>query len=351
MRKKIETSKRTILLTGAGGYIGAVATKVLLNKGYRVRALDSFYWGTKPLHEFKNNIQLVRQDIRDIRPDVLKGVDAVIHTAGLSNDPMADFNPKANFEINTTATARFAKICKMNSIKKFIFASSASIYDRTDGGNLLQDENSIVKPKAAYSLSKLKAEQELIRIKDNDFCPVIFRQGTVYGYSPRLRYDLVVNTMVKDALSSQVINVFCKGKQWRPLVDVRDVATAYVKAIEHPNSDISGEVFNLLYKNYSILELARAVRKVLKEEFNLDIKVVIDNTTKIGRNYKIASEKLNAQFKWKPKYSVENSVRDLVKQIKRNNNTDFTHPRYYNIEWMKLLVETDQILSSTGKIF
>ncbi|MEK7581001.1 MAG: SDR family oxidoreductase [Patescibacteria group bacterium] len=351
MRKRIKIINKVILLTGAGGYIGAVTTKTLLNKGYEVRALDSFYWGLKPLQEFKNNIEIIREDIRNVNPKILNGVHTVIHTAGLSNDPMADFNPSANFEINTTATARLAKICKKNGVKKFIFASSASIYDRARGGNILQDESSNVSPVAAYSLSKFKAEQEIIKIKNNDFCPVIFRQGTVYGYSPRLRYDLVVNTMVKDALNCRRINVFCKGMQWRPLVDVRDVAEAYVRAIECKNLMINGQVFNLLYKNYTMIELARIVKKILKEKFNLDIRIVIDNTPKIGRNYKISSEKLNRYFKWKPKYSVEDAVQDLVKQIKRNTNTDFTHPRYYNIEWMKLLVETSQILSSTDKIF
>lgn len=344
-------SRKIILVTGAGGYIGAVAVGELLKNGYSLRALDTFYWGLDVLQMYSGKIEIIRADIRNIKASVLKGVMAVIHAAGLSNDPMADFNPKANFEINTKATIRFAKLCKENSVNKFIFASSASIYDRINGANIFQDENTRVNPKAAYSLSKFKAEREILKLKDTNFCPVIFRQGTVYGYSPRLRYDLVVNTMVKDALMSKVINVFCNGEQWRPLIDVKDVAGAYIKAIKHPSSDISGQVFNLLYKNYRILELAKVVKKVLKEKFNINIKVVIDTAPKIGRNYKITSEKLYSYFEWKPKYSVEASVENLVKQIIRNNNTVFTHPRYYNIEWMKLLVETNQIISSTGKIF
>lgn len=343
--------KHLILVTGAGGYIGSVTVRALLERGYKVRALDTFYWGTYPLKPVSNDIQIVKEDIRNVKPSIVKDVKTVIHTAGLSNDPMADFNPKANFEINTVATSRFAQICKKNGVKKFIFASSASIYDRKNGNSFLQDEQSEVNPTAAYSLSKLKAEKSLIKLKDKEFCLVIFRQGTVYGYSPRLRYDLVVNTMVKDALQANSINVFCKGKQWRPLVDVEDVARAYISAIELDNDHICGQVFNLHYKNFTMIELAMSIKKVLKSKFNREIKINIDNSPKIGRNYKMDGAKLRKVFKWQPTVSIEASVQNLVKSILSNKHTDFNNPKYYNIEWMKLLIDTQEILKNTSRIF
>lgn len=343
--------KETILFTGAGGYIGSVAVSILLEKGYKVKALDVFYWGLETLPKKSHAIEIIKADIRDINPKVLKGVKTVIHAAGLSNDPMADFNPKANFQINTTATINFAKLCKKNGVKKFIFASSASIYDRPDADKVLQDENSTVSPIAAYSLSKHKAEIGIRKLMDKNFSPIIFRQGTVYGYSPRLRYDLVVNTMVKDAMQNKIINVYCRGMQWRPLIDVKDVARAYIAAIEADSVKLNGQILNLLYKNYTIIELSRHIKKILKQKFKIDVKIKVYDSKSIGRNYKISGEKAKKLLNWQPRFSVEDAVEDLVKNITKNKNTDFNHPRYYNIEWMKLLLETQQILSFSKKIF
>lgn len=349
--KTRQKPRETILITGAGGYIGAIATKELLKSGYRVKALDTFYWGLEPLKDLSAKIEIIKCDIRDAKADVLKGVENVIHTAGLSNDPMADFNPKANFQINAEATIRFAKICKESSIKKFIFASSASIYDSKNSAKVLQDENSKVSPKAAYSVSKLQAERGILKLASKNFCPIIFRQGTVYGYSPKLRYDLVVNTMVKDALQSGIINVYQHGVQWRPLVDVVDVARAYILALKSENPDTCGQIFNLRYKNYTVLELSRVIKRTLELKFNIKVKLKIENGSKVGRNYKISGDKLYKVFKWRPVISPENSAQNLVVKIRKNKNTDFTHPRYYNIEWMKLLTHTQEIVKGAKRIF
>ncbi len=340
-----------VLLTGAGGYIGSVVLNKLVENGYKVRALDAFYWGIKPIEHLKTKVEIVKCDIRDIKPTMLEGVENVIHTAGLSNDPMADFNPKANFQINTQASAKLAKLCKDSKIHRFIFASSASIYDRKNGGKIFQDENSNVIPTAAYSVSKLKAEKAILKLADKKFCPVIFRQGTVYGYSPRLRYDLVINTMVKDALQKGFIRVFDQGKQWRPLVDVNDVAKAYILSLESLDEEICGKVFNLFYKNYTVMEIAKSIQQVLLDKFNIKINVSVEISKKRGRNYKILGDKLANTFGWKPTISIEKSTEDLVKKIKKNKNTDFDHPRYYNIEWMKLLVEAEEIIKVNKKIF
>ena len=193
--------KKKVLLTGGAGYIGVVLLKKLLKKNYTVRLLDNFLFGKDSLKPYIKKIEVVAKDIRKVAKKDLDGIEAVIHLAGLSNDPMAEFDPKANFEINTQGTIRLAGLCKELRIKRFTFGSSASIYHR---GILkrtrVQHEEMLVRPKAAYSVSKYKAENELLKMADENFTPIIFRQGTVYGFSPRMRYDLVVNTMLKTCL-------------------------------------------------------------------------------------------------------------------------------------------------------
>ncbi len=344
--------EKKILVTGAGGYIGIVLLEELLRKGYRVRALDTFYFGKKNFNHLRGKIETIQQDIRNVDESVLKGIHTVIHQAGLSNDPMADFNPKANFEINTKATIQFARMCKKNGVKRFTFASSASIYDRGINGNQeLQNENSKVNPTAAYSLSKYKAEQALLNLADKNFCPVIFRQGTVYGFSPRMRYDLVVNTMLKTALSTGKLDVFCGGRQWRPLVDVRDVVHGHILAVEAPEEKVCGQIFNLVYKNYRILELAKHIQKALKKQKKLTTKIVIDHSLRKDRSYRISGEKIQKILNWIPQTSVETSIADMIRQIEKWNYTNYSNPRYYNIEWMMLLNEYEELIKKLGRVF
>jgi nucleoside-diphosphate-sugar epimerase len=348
----VVNSDGKILVTGGGGYIGVVLAEELLERGYAVKLLDTFYWGMDPIKHIKDKIEIVQADIRDVGKEVLKDVAAVIHQAGLSNDPMAEFNPEANFEINTKATKRFAQLCKENGIKKFTFASSGSIYDKgLLAEDVLQDENSKVTPKAAYSTSKYQAEKELLKLADKNFCPVIFRQGTVYGFSPRMRYDLVVNTMLKTAMMTNKLIVFCGGEQWRPLIDVRDVAQAHILAIEAPEEKVCGQIFNLVYKNYRVLELAHWVRKALREIKGLNPEIEVDYSPRKDRSYRISGEKIKKVLGWQPKISVEESLKDMIKKIEEYGYTDWMNPKYYNIQWMKLLNEVVELQKKVKRIF
>jgi nucleoside-diphosphate-sugar epimerase len=265
---------------------------------------------------------------------------------------MAEFNPEANFAINTDATIKLAKLCKKTGIRRFTFASSGSIYDRgLMAEDILQTEDSPVNPKAAYSLSKYKAEQELIKLADKQFCPVIMRQGTVYGFSPRMRYDLVVNTMLKSALLNNKLIVFCGGEQWRPLVDVRDVARAHIAAIEAPGEEVCGQIFNLVYKNYRVLELAHWIRKALRETKGLDPAIEVDYSPRKDRSYRVSGDKIKKAIGWDPKISVEESIKNMITEIDAWNYTDYLHPRYYNIEWMKLLSQISDLHKQIKRIF
>lgn len=348
---RIEKSRRTVLLTGGGGYIGAVAAEEFVKNGYDVRVLDTFYWGKEPLAHLKGKIQIKEGDIRDVSPQVLKGVWAVVHMAGLSNDPMAEFAPRANFDINTYATIRLAKLCRQQGIRKFIFASSASIYYNGVNSNpKIQNEQSPVSPKAAYSLSKRLAEIGLLALKRKSFCPIIFRQGTVFGYSPKMRYDLVVNTMLKDALSKNKITVTGGGRQYRPLVYVRDVAKAYLIALAAPEEKVRGQIFNLSYDNYQISDLARLVKKAIEANLKVKLKLEIANSSKRDRSYRISTEKIKKVLGWAPTISVEKSIANMMSKLK-SADTNYNHPKFYNIEWMKLLTDIERTLKGLKRIF
>jgi nucleoside-diphosphate-sugar epimerase len=214
----------TVLVTGGAGYIGSVLVRKLLSQGFAVRVLDRLYWGRKPLQEVIDRIELIHGDIRQLRDEWLQGVDGVVHLAGLSNDPTAEYDPQANWEMNALGTERLAVACKRLGVPRLTFGSSCSIYDGLPPG-IEYREDQEVQPRGAYAEAKYYAENRLLELADEDFCPVILRQATVFGFSSRMRYDLVVNTFVKDALQAGRLNLHGGGWMWRPLVDVEDTSS------------------------------------------------------------------------------------------------------------------------------
>lgn len=339
-----------ILVTGGAGYIGAVTVRALLDKGFAVRVLDKFLYGDYPLDEVRNQVDLVQGDICTLDDAILEDVSAVIHLAGLSNDPTAEFNPEANRRMNTLATRALAESCKRKGIRRFIFSSSCSVYDRgLMAEDVLQDENSPLEPMAAYAQSKFGAERALIELTDEHFQPTILRQGTVYGWSPRMRYDLVVNTFVKSASQTGRLTVHCGGEMWRPLVDVCDVAKCYLACLEADLDIVGGQIFNVSHKNFRILELAHLVKKALKGIRDLDIEVEYGNQQ--GRSYRVSTRKIETMLGFRPTISVEDSARNMAQKIKAGITADFENPRYYNIKWLELLVEIQDHLRRIGSIF
>ncbi|HLC20890.1 MAG TPA: SDR family oxidoreductase, partial [Candidatus Methylomirabilis sp.] len=329
-----------ILVTGGAGYLGCVLVRELLNKGEAVRVFDKLFFGDEGLDEVRDKIDLIQGDLRYFDEAILDGIDSVIHLAGLSNDPTAEYNPKANHEMNTVATETLAKTCKRRGVKRFVFASTCSIYDKgLYAEDFLLDETSEVAPRAAYAVSNYEAERILLAMADETFCPVIVRKGTLYGFSPRMRYDLVVNTFVKDALMNGALKVFCGGEMWRPLVDVTDAAKAYICCVEAPEHKVRGQVFNLVYKNYRILELAHWVREAFKPIRTLEIEV--DYSHYRARSYRVSGQKIETVLGFKPTVAVKESVERLVEMIQRHGYTDFLNPKYYNIQWLTLLCEME----------
>ena len=339
-----------ILVTGGAGYVGCVAVRQLLDKGEAVRVFDKLYFGDDGLAEVAGKIEVVQGDIRAFDAAVLDGCDAVLHLAGLSNDPTAEFNPKANDEINRVGTQVVAEACKDRGVKRFIFASTCSIYDLGFyAPDFLRDEESEVKPRAAYAVSNYEAERILLGMADKKFCPVILRQGTVYGWSPRMRYDLVVNTFVRDAIAKGTLTVHCGGEMWRPLVDVSDLSRVYVACVEAAEDKVHGKIFNVVEKNYRILELAHWVREAMKPIRKVEIEV--DYSSHRTRSYRVSGQRIETVLGVQPQVGVKESVENIVKLLGGQDRAQLYNPRYYNIEWMTLLAEMEQTLKRIGGVF
>ncbi len=326
-----------VLVTGGAGYVGTELVDQLLERGDDVRVVDRLYFGADPLARFDGAIELIQGDVRTVDPAWLEGVDAVSHLAGLSNDPTAEYNPDANWAMNALATERLAAACARAGVERFVFGSSASIYDGIGPG--MYDETTEVAPRGAYSISKKYAEDALLSAAGARFSPVVLRQGTVYGYSARMRFDLVVNTFVKDALLYRKLFLHGGGWQWRPLVDVRDIARAHVVALTAPRETVHAGIFNVMQENYQIRQLAMLVAGSLSL-LGQQVELVDAPLPPIVRDYRMSNAKMTKALGFTPQISVLESIDDMLKRLPIDRYAEFTHPRHYNIAWMTLLEAT-----------
>lgn len=330
-----------ILVTGGAGYIGCVLSERLLDRGYRVRILDRLYWGRGPIASILDRVELVEADVRDMPATALDGVDAVIHLAGLSNDPTAEYDPEANWEMNAVATETLGRNCIDRDVERLVFASSCSLYDGMPPG--MHDETAPIDPRGAYATSKRYGEQALLSLVEDGLCPVVLRNGTVYGHSPRMRFDLVVNTFVKDALLKGQLALHGGGWMWRPLVDVRDVSDAMIAAMEAPTELVRGEIFNVLHSNYQIRELAMLVAGSV-QLLGRSVTLEEEPAPKLTRDYECSNAKLASRLGFQPSRSVVEAIDGVLTSIDLEDRTMLTDPRFYNIRWLELLHEfTPQI--------
>jgi nucleoside-diphosphate-sugar epimerase len=336
-----------VLVAGGAGYIGCVLVPRLLARGYRVRVLDRLYFGEDALASFRDQIEMVVADVRDIPSSAFDDVDGVINLSGLSNDPTAEFDPEANWQMNAIATEKLGAECLYRGIERYVFASSCSLYDGLPPG--MHGEDAPIQPRAAYATSKRYGEERLLEFAEQGLCPVILRNGTVYGWSPRLRFDLVVNTFVKDALLNGRLKLHGGGWMWRPLVDVQDCADAMIAAFEGPAEKVRGQIFNVVHSNYQIRELAMIVagsvqlsgRRVTLEEVP---------SLKLTRNYECANAKLSTTLGFIPRRSVLEAVSDLLAKIDPEDREFLTDPRRFNIRWLELLSELKPVVDSFASV-
>lgn len=327
-----------VLVTGGAGYIGSVLVRRLLDRGHQVRVLDRLYWGLGPLTEVLDQIEIIHADIREAQQSWFEGIDGVIHLAGLSNDPTANFDPAANWEMNAKATEEIAIACRAAGVRRFVFGSSCSLYDGLPDG-AVYDEEAPIAPRGPYAESKRYGEEKLLEMAaGGDFCPVILRQGTVFGASPRMRLDLVVNTFMKDALSQGRLLLHGGGWMYRPLVEVQDAADVQIACLEANEEDVSGQIFNVVQDNYQIRELAMLVAGSVGL-LRGHVELTVAPEPPLVRNYRCSSEKLYQTLGVRPSRSVLKSVDEMVDSFGKLDAAKLAHPRYYNLDWMLLLNE------------
>src|SRR3954466_6821671 len=344
---KAPDSDQTILVAGGAGYIGCILIPKLVERGYKVRLLDRMYFGEQGLEGVRDKIETVIADVRDIPDSALDGVDGVINLSGLSNDPTAEFDPEANWQMNAVATETLGQMCVKRGIERYVFASSCSLYDGLPPG--MHDEDAPIEPRAAYATSKRYGEEALLGLVDEGLTPVILRNGTAYGWSPRMRFDLVVNTFVKDALLNGKLMLHGGGWMWRPLVDIRDVADAMIAAYEAPAEKVRGQIFNVLHSNYQIRELAMIVAGSGRAA-GRTIELEEVPAPELTRDYECSNAKLSSTLGFVPRLSVLEAVADLLERIDHADRARLTGPRAYNIRWLELLTEVKPQLDQFASV-
>jgi nucleoside-diphosphate-sugar epimerase len=317
---------KKILIAGGAGFIGTRLSNKISSK-YNVTVMDHFWFGDM----LNDNITKIKQDINTIKTEDLIGYDAVLFLAGLSNDPMAMYRPDLNF-IENSATPTYLAFCaKEAGVKRFICASSCSVYGHTKNKTL--NEKSKVKPSYAYGISKLQCEKGITILEDNNFKPILFRKGTVGGWSPKMRFDLVVNTMLMTALTKKKITIN-SPKLWRPLIDIKDVIQAYELAIE-VDLDITG-VYNISGGNYTIGDLGKLIFNNLKERgYNIELETL---NVKDFRNYKVDISKVKDELGFNPKYNPNDSIQEILDNIEKSENFNLENESYYNIKTFKKVI-------------
>lgn len=314
-----------LLVAGGAGYLGSALIPRLLERGYLVDVVDLFWFG----NNLPPDAGILNKDIFELTVSDLQGYDQVVFLAGLSNDPMAEYSPSKNFIFNAAAPAYLAYVAKKSGVKRYIYASSCSVYGYTE--NELYDENRPVSSSYPYGISKLQGEQAVMNLADKEFSVIALRKGTVSGYSPRMRLDLIINTMFKCAMRDQEITVN-NPSIWRPIVSIEDAISAYIRAIE-ANETIWG-TFNVTSGNYTVGEVADQVKTEVEEALGTRIKLNIKHIKDV-RNYKVSFEKARNVLSFHPRHDVRSIVRNLITNM--DNFSDWDNPLYYNIQTFQLL--------------
>jgi nucleoside-diphosphate-sugar epimerase len=312
-----------ILVAGGAGYLGCVLIPKLLDRGYKVDVVDLFWFG----NHLPRQVGILNRDLFQLTVEDLERYDQVIFLAGLSNDPMAEYSPSKNFIFNAAAPAYLAYVAKLARVKRYIYASSCSVYGYTE--NELYDETRSVASQYPYGISKLQGEQAALQLADDNFSVISLRKGTISGYSPRMRLDLIINTMFKTSLRDGVITVN-NPSIWRPILSIEDAATAYIRAIE-ANYRISG-VFNIASGNYTVGEIGDLVKAAIEQSLPKRIDLCIKHIQDF-RNYKVSTEKAKNVLSFHPAGDVKSIVENLIDNSDRFQ--DWDNPSYSNIQAFK----------------
>jgi nucleoside-diphosphate-sugar epimerase len=335
-----------VLVTGSLGYIGCVLVKNLLDANFDVTGCDLGIFPLTPgwkddCYYACQQAKHIKKDVRDLSKKDIKGFNAIVHLAAISNDPAGDLNPKLTEDINFHATIRLAKLAKKSGIERFIFSSSCSVYGAK--GDEFITEESPVEPLTPYAKSKVMAERELKKLSDKSFTVTSLRFATAFGVSPRMRFDLVVNNMCGYAYTYNKVKILSDGTAWRPNVHIEDISNCVIAILNSPSDEINGEIFNVgtNSENYQVKEIANIVSKV----FNCDIEVASDKF-KDKRSYKVDFSKIKERIKgFRPKWTVEKGVKEIYSVLKELEfkPSDFKETKYYTTDWWKKILSEGKV--------
>jgi len=328
----------TVAVIGGAGYVGAVLVPRLLEEGYRVRVFDLFIYGEDALAAVRDNphLEIQHGDVRDLAAvkEAVRGADAVIHLACISNDPSVELDPDLSKSVNLDSFGPTVKAAKEAGVRRFIFASSGSVYGVSDSPQVTEEHPLV--PVSLYNKYKAACEPLLFAEQSPTFTTVAVRPATICGYSPRQRLDLTVNILTNHAVNNGKITVF-GGVQMRPNLHMHDMVNLYCLLLEVPDEKIAGQIFNAGYQNYSVAETAEVVRKVVREELPEKGEIEIITTPSDDmRSYRINSDKIQRVLGFVPTHTIEDGARDLIKAFKAGKLPDsMTDTRYSNIKTMK----------------
>jgi len=316
-----------ILLTGGGGYVGSILTRELLKKGMNVRILDKFLFGKESLFGISDhpNLEVMEGDIRHIEDLAVaaKNVDAVIHLAAIVGGAACDADPELATQVNREATKALVEICKHRKVGRLIFASTCSVYGATKN---VANEKTRVNPLSLYAQSKVEAEKIILSHHDDKLVPCILRLSTIYGLSTRMRFDLVLNILTAKAVMEREIKIY-GGKQWRPLIQIRDAANAFVACLEAEEELINEAVFNVgsNEQNFQIMELGQLVKRCVPGTEMYHIADAVDK-----RTYKVSFDKIRETLNFKTKETPERSIKEIKEALETGLICDYKNEKYYN---------------------
>jgi nucleoside-diphosphate-sugar epimerase len=332
------TKLRKVLVTGGAGYVGSVLVPQLLRQGYSVRVLDLYLFGEHVLDLVRNdpNLEQVRGDIRDLAVvrRAVKGCDAVVHLACISNDPSFDLDPSLGRSINFEAFEPLVALSKAAGVRRFVYASSSSVYGVSEVPDVT--ENHPLIPLTDYSKYKAQCEPILFARQSSQFTTVVVRPATVCGFSPRQRLDLTVNILTNLAVNTGRITVF-GGSQMRPNIHIADMVDLYLLLLRAPDEVIAGQVFNAGYQNHTVADIAETVRQVVQEEMaGRDLVEIVTTPTDDLRSYHISSDKIRRVLDFTPRRTIQDAVRDLVTAFKEGKlPNSLSDMRYFNVKTMQ----------------